>query len=89
MSVVVPFLGDDGEARRMLARLEPLASGPADELIVVADSGKFGHSELVHLCSLKQVARMVVDSGLPAEWQKRIREAGIDLVIAESGSRDA
>lgn len=61
----------------------------ADELIVVADSGKFGHSELVHLCSLKQVARMVVDSGLPAEWQTRIREAGIDLVIAESGSRDA
>ncbi len=55
----------------------------ADELIVVADSGKFGHSELVHLCSLEQVDRMVVDSGLPTEWRERIESAGIELVIAE------
>lgn len=55
----------------------------ADELIVVADSGKFGHSELVHLCPLRQVDRMVVDSGLSAEWRERITAAGIDLVIAD------
>jgi DeoR family fructose operon transcriptional repressor len=54
----------------------------ADEVIVVADHGKFGHSELAHLCSLDQVDRLVVDSGLSAEWQDRIRDAGIDLVVS-------
>ena len=50
---------------------------------VVADSGKFGHSELVHLCPLRQVDRMVVDGGLSQEWRDRIAAAGIDLVIAD------
>jgi DeoR/GlpR family transcriptional regulator of sugar metabolism len=53
-----------------------------DEVIVVADSSKLGHSELTHLCPLKSVQRFVVDDGISPEWQDVIRRHGIELIIA-------
>jgi DeoR/GlpR family transcriptional regulator of sugar metabolism len=55
----------------------------ADEVIVVADHSKLGHSELVRLCDLGAIHRLVVDEGISTEWRKRISEAGIELVVAE------
>ncbi len=54
----------------------------ADEVIVVADSGKLGHSELAHLCPLDRIDRMVVDAGVTDEWKERIEGNGVELVIA-------
>ena len=54
----------------------------ADRRILVADSSKFGHAELVRLCSLDRVDRLVTDDGLSEEWRSRIEDAGIALTIA-------
>jgi len=54
----------------------------ADEVIVVADSGKLGHSELAHLCPLKDVDCMVVDNGITDEWKEIVTDHGIELIIA-------
>ena len=53
-----------------------------DEVVVVADSSKFGHTELAHLCALEAVDRMVVDNGITDEWKEIVRDHGIELIIA-------
>jgi DeoR/GlpR family transcriptional regulator of sugar metabolism len=55
----------------------------ADEVIVVADSGKLGHTELAQLCPLDRVHRMVVDAGITEEWKGIVRGKGIELIVAE------
>jgi len=54
----------------------------SEEVIVVADSRKIGHSELVHLCPLTAVDRLVVDAGITSEWQEAVTAAGLQLIIA-------
>jgi DeoR family transcriptional regulator of aga operon len=56
----------------------------ADEVIVVSDSSKFGHSALAHLCPLDVVDRMVVDSGIADEWRRTLRDSGVDLTIVDA-----
>ncbi len=53
-----------------------------DEVIVVADSSKLGHSELIRLCGLDVIDRLVVDSGITSEWQKTLESHGIEVVVA-------
>ncbi len=67
----------------LLAETERQMIESADEVIVVADNSKFGHSELVHLGPLSLVDKMVVDAGTSEEWQTRIVERGIELIVAE------
>jgi DeoR/GlpR family transcriptional regulator of sugar metabolism len=55
----------------------------ADEVVVVADSQKFGRSELAHLCPLDVVDTVVVDDGLTDEWRKTLKRNGIEIVIAD------
>lgn len=55
----------------------------ADEVIVVADSGKLGRSALSHLCEIEAVDRMVVDSGITPEWIDFLQQAGIELTIVD------
>jgi DeoR/GlpR family transcriptional regulator of sugar metabolism len=52
----------------------------AEEVVVVSDSGKLGHSALSHLCPLSAVDRLVVDSGITAEWQQIVAAAGVELI---------
>jgi DeoR/GlpR family transcriptional regulator of sugar metabolism len=54
----------------------------AEELIVVSDSSKLGHSALAHLCPLDVVDRLVVDEGITDEWRQIVRRAGIELTVA-------
>lgn len=68
----------------LLVETERQMMDSADEVIVAADSTKFGHTELVRLCGLEAVHRMVVDDGLSPEWRQRILDNGIELIIAES-----
>ncbi len=53
----------------------------AEELIVVSDSSKLGHSALAHLCPLDVVDRLVVDAGITEEWKQIVRQAGIELTV--------
>lgn len=56
----------------------------AEEVIVVADSGKLGHPALAQLCSLDAVDRVVVDAGITDEWRQTFRRAGVDVTVAPS-----
>lgn len=55
----------------------------ADEVIVVCVSQKLGQPALAHLCSLDRVDRMVVDSGITPEWQRKLKSHGIALTIVD------
>jgi DeoR/GlpR family transcriptional regulator of sugar metabolism len=68
----------------LLADTERSMLSAAEEVIVVADSGKFGHSALAHLCSLDRVHRVVVDAGLSEDWKRSLASAGIAVTIAEA-----
>ena len=54
----------------------------ADEVIVVADSSKFGHQSLAHLCSLEDIDHLVVDDGVSEDWQTKVTAAGVHLSMA-------
>jgi DeoR/GlpR family transcriptional regulator of sugar metabolism len=58
----------------------------ADEVMVVADSSKFGRSSLAHLCPLGDVDLVVVDYGIQEEWRRRLADAGVAVVVAGEGT---
>lgn len=66
----------------LLVETERAMMRAADEVIVVADSSKFGHQSLTHLCELGAVQYVVVDDGISQDWQDRVRAAGVELLVA-------
>ncbi len=70
----------------LLVETERAMMRAADEVIVVADSSKFGRQSLAHLCGLEEVQHLVVDDGIPTEWRKRIASAGTELHIAAASN---
>ena len=54
----------------------------ADEVIIVADSTKFGHKSLSHLCPLGTVNTLVVDNEITEDWRSEVVAAGVKLVVA-------
>jgi len=66
----------------LLVTTERAMMQAADEVIVVADSTKFGHQSLTHLCPLGDVDHLVVDSHIAEEWQHKVTAAGVQLLIA-------
>jgi len=58
----------------------------ADEVIVVVDSTKFGHRSLSRVGQLDEIDRLVVDERLNDEWQEKVREVGVDLLVAPLAS---
>jgi len=71
----------------LLVETERAMLRAADEAIVVADSTKFGHQSLAHLCELSAIDHLVVDDALNGAWRRRIKDADVGLVIAESGEQ--
>jgi len=65
----------------LLVETERSMMAAAEEVIVVTDSGKLGHSALAHLCPLDQVHRVVVDPGITDDWKAVLAQAGIALTI--------
>ncbi len=68
----------------LLVETERAMMRAAQEVVVVADSTKFGHQSLTHLCPLEAVNHLVVDDGISDQWRAKVREAGVDLIIVES-----
>jgi DeoR family transcriptional regulator, fructose operon transcriptional repressor len=66
----------------LLVETERAMMHAADQVIVVADSTKFGRQSLAHLSPLNSVQTLVVDDQLPREWQERITAAGVELLLA-------
>lgn len=53
----------------------------SDRTIVLADHSKFGRSSLARICSLREVDRIITDSGLPEETAQEIRRSGGELFL--------
>ncbi|MEX0710850.1 MAG: DeoR/GlpR family DNA-binding transcription regulator [Pirellulales bacterium] len=66
----------------LLVETEQAMMKAADEVIVVADSTKFGRQSLALLCPLEAIDNLVVDQGISEAWQSKIDAAGVNLVIA-------
>ena len=66
----------------LLVETERAMMRAADEVIVIADSAKFGRSALARLCGLDDIDVLVVDEGIDAEWLERLRDARVRVVVA-------
>jgi DeoR family transcriptional regulator, fructose operon transcriptional repressor len=66
----------------LLVETERAMMQAAEEVIVVADSTKFGHQSLAHLCALHEINRFVVDHEISEEWRNKLGEAGVELLVA-------
>ncbi len=69
----------------LLVETEQAMMRAATEVIAVADSTKFGHQSLGHVCPLAAVHHLVVDSGLSQQWREKVVAAGVHLLVAEAG----
>ena len=77
-------VNDDGffNNNLLLVETERAMMRAADEVIVVADSSKFGHRSLTHLCELGAVKNLVVDNGITQDWRSKVLAAGVKLLVA-------
>lgn len=69
-------------SNQLLVETEQAMMAAADEVIVVADSSKFGHTSLALLCGLSDVGTLVVDAEIPDAWRERLVAAGVRLMVA-------
>jgi DeoR/GlpR family transcriptional regulator of sugar metabolism len=67
---------------RLVVETERAMMQAADQVIVVADSTKFGHSSVAHLCDLGEVKTHVVDHKISEEWRSRLAAAGVNVLVA-------
>ena len=67
----------------LLVNTERAMMKAADEVIVVADSSKFGHSSLALLGQLGAVRHVITDNGVADVWRERLVAAGVSLLVAE------
>ena len=84
--ISVGGITEDGlyNSNMLLVETEQQMFEAAEEVIVVTDSTKFGHSALAYLCPLNTVDHIVVDDGISEKWKSVIRNAGIELTIVET-----
>ncbi|MEP3480377.1 MAG: DeoR/GlpR family DNA-binding transcription regulator [Fuerstiella sp.] len=61
----------------------------ADRVTVVADSSKFGHRALSHLCALNSVHQIITDDGIQSKWIEQIEQSDIQMIVASMESATA
>jgi DeoR family fructose operon transcriptional repressor len=66
----------------LLVEAEKKMMDQAQEVILLADSSKFGQQALVKLCEMNDVDIIVSDSELSKDHRKQIEAAGCQLIIA-------
>jgi DeoR family fructose operon transcriptional repressor len=59
----------------------------AEEVIVVADHSKFGRVNLAPIAGIGEVAKIITDTGIPAEYLQRLRERRVEVVVTEPRSQ--
>ena len=60
----------------LLVETERAMMRAGEEVIVVADSTKFGHQSLAHLAALEDVQHLVVDNEITPEWREQAARRG-------------
>ncbi len=61
----------------------------ANEVILVADSSKFGLAQLVRICPIQAVRRIVTDDALPPEAAAALEAEGITIITPQRLARQA
>lgn len=56
----------------------------ADEVVLLADHGKFERTAPVQLCPLERVDRLVTDASTPAEQLRSFTDSGVLVEVADS-----
>ncbi|QDU29951.1 HTH-type transcriptional regulator UlaR [Anatilimnocola aggregata] len=70
----------------LLVETERAMMAAAEQVIVVADSTKFGHTSLALMCPLDKIDVLVSDHELSREWQHTLAQSGtVVRLAAESG----
>ena len=64
---------------------ELVAASGADEVVVVADSSKFGRQSLARLCDLSAPDILVVDDEISRQWRLRT-VSQLKLLVAGGGA---
>jgi DeoR/GlpR family transcriptional regulator of sugar metabolism len=70
----------------LLVETEQAMMRAADEVILLADSTKYGHQSLALVCPLSEIDTFVVDDAISPEWRSKIDAAGAKLTIAKSAT---
>jgi len=93
ISVSKAFLSVAGVTERgyfnsdmMLVQSEKAMLAASDQSIVVADSSKFGRVSLSRLCGLDEVNVVVSDTALDSDWNQRLADAGVNVVLAAAAT---
>jgi len=69
------------EGDPLLIEAEQKLIDQADELIVLADSSKFGQRSSLILCGLKRIATVITDDGLREQDARMLEAAGVTLIV--------
>ena len=67
----------------LLVETEQAMMRAADEVIILADSTKFGRTSLARLCRLSEVDVAVVDAEIDDHWRQNLAESDVQVVVAE------
>jgi DeoR/GlpR family transcriptional regulator of sugar metabolism len=70
----------------LLVQAEQRMMEQTQEVVLLADSGKFGQQALSRLCPLSEIDIVVSDENLAPEQQDLVRSAGCQLILANSSS---
>lgn len=54
----------------------------ASQVVVLADSSKFGQRGFGRICSLEDIDVIVTDAGISEQMVAMVEEAGVDLIVA-------
>ena len=54
----------------------------AREVILMADSSKFGRKSPNIVCSLESVDKLITDAGIPADFRAALEKKGIEVIVA-------
>lgn len=72
------------EVDPLLIRAEEKLMGRADELVVLADSSKFGNRSSLVLCPLERIHTIITDDAVTDRCASMIEAAGVRLIVAET-----
>lgn len=66
----------------LLVQSERRMMEQAQQVVLLADAGKFAQQALAQLCRLDEIDIVVSDEALADEHRRQVREAGCELIIA-------
>ncbi len=65
----------------LLVQAERRMMEQSQQIVLLADSGKFGQQALAKLCELSDVDVVVTDSGITPAQGRQVKDAGCELVV--------